>query len=290
MKIAIVGAAYTGLAAARALKALGHEVSVTTTRESRREELETVADRVLVMKGSNRERMRELIAGQDVVLLTMAGGLTEKDGKPYMDPELYRDAYVGTAESLLDALDAAPELRQVIFCSSLNAYGDAGGAERVDEDTPPTPGSPFAQVYIDTENLLDGAASDRLTICNFRTGTIYGPERTHAAEAARIAGQQIPFDGESDAMIVHRDDVVRALLFAIEHRLSGLYNLFNDVVDSKAEFFGRVCERAGLAPITWLGLSKGPRGVSNARIKAAGFEFADPLSMREAEDLLAGSN
>ena len=30
------------------------------------------------------------------------------------------------------------------------------GAERVDEDTPATPGSPFAQVYIDTENLLDG--------------------------------------------------------------------------------------------------------------------------------------
>jgi nucleoside-diphosphate-sugar epimerase len=287
MKIAIVGAAYTGLAAARYLKAKGHTVSVTTTRQERVGELGEIADRVVVMKGSDRDKMRDLIAGQDVVLLTMAGGLTEKDGKPFMDPQLYRDSYVGTAESLVASLDAAPGLQQIIFCSSLNAYGDAGGAAQVNEDTPANATSPFAQVYIETENLLAGAETDTLKVCNFRTGTIYGPGRNHASEAARIAGQQIPFDGASDAMIVHRDDVVRGLVFAIEHRLSGLYNLFNDVSDSKAEFFGKVCEQAGLAPITWLGLSKGPRGVSNAKIKAAGFTLADPLSQRETEDLLA---
>ena len=287
MKIAIVGAAYTGYATARALHRQGHTVTVTTTRAERVAELEAVASRVLVMKGSDQAGMRELLADEDVVLLTMAGGLTEKDGKPYMDPDLYRDAYVGTAQSLVANLDAAPGLKQIIFCSSLNAYGDAGGAEHVDEDTPATPASPFAQVYIDTENLLSAAGSEQLKVCNFRTGTIYGPGRTHAVEASRIAGQKIPFDGESDAMIVHRDDVVRGLLFAIEHRLDGLYNLFNDVSDSKATFFGEVCRDAGLEPIIWLGLSKGPRGVSNARIKAAGFEFADPLSKREDEDLLA---
>ncbi len=287
MKIAIVGAAYTGLAAARLLRSQGHEISVTTTRPEREAELAGVADRVVVMKGSDRDKMRELIAGQDVVLLTMAGGLTEKDGKPYMDPELYRDSYVGTAESLLASLDAAPGLQQIVFCSSLNAYGDAGGADHVDEATPPNATSPFAQVYIDTEKLLAKAATERLHVCNYRTGTIYGPGRLHALEVARIAGQQIPFDGESDAMIVHRDDVVRGLQFAIENRLDGLYNLFNDVRDSKAEFFGKVGEQAGLAPITWLGLSKGPRKVSNGKIKAAGFTLADPLSEREAEDLLA---
>lgn len=286
MNIAIVGAAYTGLAAARELRRKGHEISVTTTRADREAELQAVADRVVVMKGSDRDKMRELIAGQDVLLLTMAGGLTEKDGKPYMDPELYRDSYVGTAESLVENLDAAPGLRQIVFCSSLNAYGDAGGAERVDEETPPNATSPFAQVYIETENLLAGVETDQLKVCNFRTGTIYGPTRAHASEASRIAGQQIPFDGESDAMIVHRDDVVRGLEFAIDNHLSGLYNLFNDVRESKAEFFGKVCEKAGLEPVTWLGLSKGPRGVSNAKIKAAGFTLADPHCKHETDDLL----
>ena len=286
MNIAIVGAAYTGYAAAAYFRRKGRQVSVTTTRAERVPELEQVADRVMVMKGSDRDAMRELVSTADVLLLTMAGGLTEKDGKPYMDPELYRDAYLGTAESVAAVIAAAPNLRQIIFCSSLNAYGDAGGASRVDEDTQPNPASPFAQVYIETEDLLASLATDALRVCNFRTGTIYGPGREHASEAARIAGQQIPFDGDSDAMIVHRDDVVRGLEFAIEHRLSGLYNLFNDVTDSKAEFFQAVCDRAGLEPITWLGLSKGPRGVSNQKIKSAGFVLADPFSERETENLL----
>ena len=67
MKIAIVGAAYTGMAAARHFKKLGHTVSVTTTRPARASELNGVADRVLVMKGSDIPMMRELLAGADAV-------------------------------------------------------------------------------------------------------------------------------------------------------------------------------------------------------------------------------
>src|SRR5690606_6791018 len=98
MKIAIVGAAYTGKAAARYLRSQGHTISVTTTRPERAAELEPVADRVIVMKGSDVAKMRELIADADAVILTMAGGLGFKDGKPFMDPVAYRDSYVGSAE------------------------------------------------------------------------------------------------------------------------------------------------------------------------------------------------
>ena len=58
MKIAIVGAAYTGKALARRLKAQGHTVSVTTTRAERADELKPIADRVVVTKGSDVEGMK----------------------------------------------------------------------------------------------------------------------------------------------------------------------------------------------------------------------------------------
>jgi nucleoside-diphosphate-sugar epimerase len=287
MKIAIVGAAYTGMAAARHFRRQGHTVSVTTTRTDRAKELQAVAQRVLVMKGSDVAMMHELIAGADVVVLTMAGGLGVKDGKPYMDPVAYRDSYVGTAEGLAGALSAAPGLRQVVFCSSLNAFGDAHGVSPVDEATPPNATSPAAQVFIETENKLAALETEQLRVCNYRTGTIYGPGREHRNELKNIAGKAIPFDGQSDAMLIHRDDVVRGIAFAIEKRLSGLYNLFNDITDNKERFFARVCEKEGLAPVTWLGVVKGPKGVSNAKIKKAGFTFADPGGARESDDLLA---
>jgi nucleoside-diphosphate-sugar epimerase len=287
MKIAIVGAAYTGLATARHFRSQGHAVAVSTTRAERAAELGAVADRVVVTKGSDPAGMRELIRDADVVVLTMAGGLGVKDGKPFMDPVAYRDSYVGTAEGVAAALAAAPALRQIVFCSSLNAYGDAHGVTPVDESTPPNAASPAQQVFIETEQRLAALATPDRHVCNYRTGTIYGPGREHRNELRFIAGKQIPFDGQSDAMLVHRDDVVRAIAFAVEHKLDGLYNLFNDIPENKEKFFARVAAREGLEPVTWLGVVRGPRGVRNARIKAAGFTFADPLGEREGEELLA---
>ncbi len=286
MKIAIIGAAYTGMAAARYFRNKGHEVRVTTTRPERVAELSEVADHVVVTKGSDVAGMRKVIDGADVVVLTMAGGLGVKDGKPFMDPVAYRDSYVGTADGLIGALDAAPNLSQIIFCSSLNAYGDAHGVSPVVETTPPNAASPAAQVFIETEQKLAALVTENRRVCNYRTGTIYGPKREHQNELRHIAGKQVPFDGKSDAMLVHRDDVVRAIEFAISEKLSGLFNLFNDIQDNKEDYFAKVAKRAGLELVTWLGVVKGPKEVSNARIKTAGFTFADPIGARESDDLL----
>jgi len=291
MKIAIIGAAYTGLEAARYLKSKGHQISVTTTKESRVTELQPVSDRVVVMRGSDRHKMRELITGQDAVLMTVAGGMVEKDGKYVMDPELYRDTYCGTAECLVECLGAAENLQQIVFTGSWSVYGNAGGADHVDEDTPATPIGPFQQVYADTEKTLLNAETDRLKVCIYRTGTIYGPNigfipRELKASTLPMAGQSVPFDGESPATIIHRDDVVMALEFALDKHLSGLYNLVNDISETKANYFAEILAAAGAEPITWLGNGTGPKNLSNQKIKDAGFAFLDPRVEHDGESLL----
>ncbi len=291
MNIAIIGAAYTGMEAARYLKSRGHTISVTTTGERRVAELEAVSDRVVVMRGNDREKMRELLSGQDAVLMTVAGGMVEKDGKFVMDLELYTDTYVGTAECLVECLDAAPDLRQIIFTGSWSVYGNAGGVEDVNEDTPVTPGSPFQQVYADTETILFGAASETLHVCVYRTGTIYGPQvgyipRELKAQSLPLAGQTIPFDGNSPATIVHRDDVVNALTFAVDNHLAGVYNLINDISETKAEYQGGIVAKAGGEPINWVGNGTGPKSLSNQKIKDAGYVFLDPIVEHDGEGLL----
>ena len=286
MKIAIIGAAYTGLATAKYFKSLGHNISVTTTKESRREELEEVADKVTVMFGSDQEKMKELLVDQEILVLTVAGGMVEKDGKTIMDPDLYRDAYVGTAESVVNAIGSDSSLQQIIFTSSLNAYGDGGGADEITEEIEANPLNPFQEVYVTTEGLLRGLENDQLGVCIFRTGTIHGPGREWKNQLALMSGQKIPFDGSSDAMIVHRDDVVRAIEMAINKNLNGLYNLFNEVKTSKAEFFAQVCDEQGLDHVEWLNLSPGPKNVSNQKIKDAGLMFLDPDANLDFKNLL----
>ena len=286
MKIAIIGAAYTGLATAKYFKSLGHNISVTTTKESRREELEEVGDKVTVMFGSDQDKMKELLVDQEILILTVAGGMVEKDGKTIMDPDLYKDAYVGTAESVVNAIGSDSSLRQIVFTSSLNAYGDGGGADEITEEIEANPLNPFQEVYVTTEGLLRGLENDQLGVCIFRTGTIHGPGREWKNQLAQMSGQKIPFDGSSDAMIVHRDDVVRAIEMAINKNLNGLYNLFNEVTTSKAEFFARVCDEQELAHVEWLNLSPGPKNVSNQKIKDAGLMFLDPDASQDFKNLL----
>ena len=286
MKIAIIGAAYTGLATAKYFKSLGHNISVTTTKESRREELEEVADKVTVMFGSDQDKMKELLVDQEILVLTVAGGMIEKDGKTIMDPDLYKDAYVGTAESVVNAIGSDSSLRQIVFTSSLNAYGDGGGADEITEEIEANPLNPFQEVYVTTEGLLRGLENDQLGVCIFRTGTIHGPGREWKNQLALMSGQKIPFDGSSDAMIVHRDDVVRAIEMAINKNLNGLYNLFNEVKTSKAEFFAQVCDEQGLDHVEWLNLSPGPKNVSNQKIKDAGLMFLDPDASQDFKNLL----
>ena len=286
MKIAIIGAAYTGFAAAKHFKKLGHTITVTTTKESRKEELEAVSDHIKVMVGSDQAMMSELLQDQDILVLTVAGGMVEKDGKTVMDPDLYRDAYVGTAKSVVAALESGCSLKQIIFTSSLNAYGDGNGEDSIDETTAANPLSPFQEVYIETEDLLMGLANETMPVCIFRTGTIHGPSREWKNQLKMMAGQPIPFDGSSDAMIIHRDDVVQAIELAIEKEFSGLFNLFNEVTCTKSEFFAKVCDENGYDHVQWLNLSPGPKNVSNEKIKNHGLNFLDPDATRDAENLL----
>ena len=115
MNIAILGAAYTGFAACRYFKNLGHNITVTTTKESRKQELETVSDKVIVMYWSDQKKLEELLENQDILIFTVAGGMVERDGKTVMYPDLYRDSYVGTAESIVAACKSTITLSPILF-------------------------------------------------------------------------------------------------------------------------------------------------------------------------------
>ncbi|MBT3994115.1 MAG: NAD-dependent epimerase/dehydratase family protein [Gammaproteobacteria bacterium] len=286
MNIAILGAAYTGFAACRHFKNLGHNITVTTTKESRKQELETVSDKVIVMYGSDQKKMEELLENQDILILTVAGGMVERDGKTVMDPDLYRDSYVGTAESIVAACKSNKTLSRIIFTSSLNAYGDGNNESEITEETKANPLNPFQKVYIETEELLNNIQNPAIQSCIFRTGTIHGPGREWKNQLKQISGQKVPFDGQSDAMIIHRDDVIKAIELAINKKLNGLYNLFNEVKITKSEFFASVCDREKLDHVEWLNLSPGPKNVSNQKVKEAGLDFLDPDATLDAVDLL----
>ncbi|MEB3289223.1 MAG: NAD-dependent epimerase/dehydratase family protein, partial [Leptolyngbya sp.] len=239
-------------------------------------ELQGVADRAVVVRGDDGAAVADLLAGQQVLLICVGAGRQAN----------YETTYLKTAETVVNALGQAPELRQIIFTSTYSVYGNYGGAW-AREDDPATPATDNGRLMLATENLLLSAATDQRRVCVFRLGGIYGPGRELANIYGRSAGTTRPGSGNEASNWIHREDIVGAIDWARTHGLSGLYNLVQDEIPTVRELIDRVGRTYGLAPTHWDPNQPSARPynvrVSNQKLKAAGYGFQHPTF----SDLLA---
>ncbi|MGC1306175.1 MAG: SDR family oxidoreductase [Phormidesmis sp.] len=267
MKAAIIGCGYVGTAVAKHWKAQGLEVLVTTTREERIEALSAVSDRVEVLTGTDRDRLKSALCDRQIVLLSVAS----KRGASYAE------TYLSTAQTIAEVLPDTP-VEQLIYTSSCSVYGQFQGAW-VTELMPPAPITDNGAIIERTEETLLSAVSSQRKICILRLGGIYGPGRTLERIYSRAAGTTRPGKGEEGTNWVHLNDIVGGIDWARERQLSGLYNLVQEEVPTVKALITRVCDRHNLAPVTWDETQPSTRKnvrVSNAKFKGTGYQFVHP--------------
>ena len=271
IKVAVIGCGYVGKEVARLWQQQGLTVTATTTSPGRVEELQTVADRVQVLRGTDPGALQDCLMDQQVVLVCVGS----KRGANY------EETYLGTAKTLAEVLPNT-QVQQLIYTSTYSVYGQHHGAV-VTEETAVQPATANGEIIATTERTLLGLAG--LKVCVLRLGGIYGPGRTLERIYSRAAGQTRPGAGAEWANWIHRSDIVGAIEFVRSHSLSGIYNLVQDEIPTVRELIDRVCDRYDLAPVQWDPSQPSARPynarVSNAKIKAAGYEFVHPRFFEE---------
>ena len=266
IKAAIIGCGYVGQEVARLWRRQGLTVTATTTSPERVEALRTVADRVLVLKGTDPEAVQDCLLDQQVVLVSVGS----KRGANY------GETYLGTAKTLAQVLPNTG-VKQLIYTSTYSVYGQHQGAV-VTEETVVQPATANGEVIAETERTLLGLSG--LDVCVLRLGGIYGPGRTLERIYGRATGQTRPGAGAEWANWVYREDIVGGIEHVRSHALSGIYNLVQDEIPTVRELIATVCDRHQLAPVQWDPSQPSARPynakVSNAKIKAAGYQFVHP--------------
>ncbi|MGB3533100.1 MAG: NAD-dependent epimerase/dehydratase family protein [Microcoleaceae cyanobacterium] len=276
MNVTILGCGYVGTAVARYwTQTLGLRVTATTTTPERIQSLNTIADRVEVVKGNDSVGLKSLLKDQEVVLLSVAAqGRTRSI-------EAYQQAYLETAETLASILPELPEIKQLIYTGSFAVYGDQNGKE-VNESSPAYPANENNEILLKTEETLFNIASHRLKVCILRLGGIYGEHREIHRIFSRIAGKTRPGDGKYITHWVHLEDIVGAIEFARQHQLDGLYNLVDCSQYTIRELIELVCKKHNLEPVNWD--ESQPNSslyniqVSNQKILEAGYQFIHPTT------------
>ena len=271
MKLVIIGCGYVGSKVAHLWYEAGNEVTVTTTTPEKVSQLGEIASKVVVLTGNDLESLQQLVANQDVVLLSV--------GSKGRTPDLYRQAYLETVRNVITAIKTTSGVKQLIYTSSYGIINDKSG-NMIDETVVVNPKDEFGEILHQVEQELLSVSATEFRTCILRLTGIYGPGREIIKIFRRIAGTTRPGTGESYTNWVHAEDIVRAIDFAREKQLEGIYHLSSDECLTSKEFFQRLFKAHNLPPVIWDAAQTSPRGynlkLSNQKIKAAGFKFLHP--------------
>ena len=269
----ILGAGFSGKAIGQAFKAAGFSVSGTTRSAEKAEGLRTLGIAPILYDGGPiPEALAADMARATHVVQSIAPG---KDGDP-----LFR-AGMPQISALM------PNLAWAGYLSTVGVYGDHKGGW-VDEETVLNPVSARSIERVEAENhWLDLGMASGLPVAVLRLAGIYGPGRNALRNMAEGTARRLV---KKDQVFnrIRVEDIGRAAHFLAQKPLGGVWNITDDepgppqdVVAEAARLMGLPVppdvpfETAELSPMARSFYGENKR-VSNAKLRAAGFEFRFP--------------
>lgn len=269
----ILGAGFSGRAIGQTFRAAGFSVSGTTRSAEKAEGLRALGIAPILYDGGPiPDALAADMARATHVVQSIAPG---KEGDPLFRPGM----------PSISAL--MPKLAWAGYLSTVGVYGDHKGGW-VDEDTVLSPVSARSIERVEAENhWLDFGRASGLPVAVLRLAGIYGPGRNalrnmEEGTARRLVKKDQVFNR------IRVEDIGGAALFLAQKSLGGLWNITDnepgppqDVVAEAARLMGLPVppdipfETAELSPMARSFYGENKR-VSNAKLRAAGFEFRFP--------------
>lgn len=249
-RLLVFGAGYVGGTVARVARAAGLEVAALTRNSMSAHALAAVGVQVVVADLADHGWHARMPEDADFVLDAVGSGGGGIEG--------YRRSYLEGARSLVAWAAAVPGRAHLIYTSSTSVYAQGGGA-RVDEETPADPVEEGGRLILESERVLR-AWRGPWTI--LRLAGIYGPGRHLLLDQLRAGATELAGRGDHRLNLVHRDDVIGALVAAWrspERSTGQVYTVADGRPEAKAAVAGWVASRLGRQPPEFLAEGAGLR-------------------------------
>ena len=205
---------------------------------------------------------------------------------------------IGTMNLFAAASTPGSTVRNVVVKSSALVYGATARDPRWWTETmsrKATPRTRIERSLLEVEGYVRDFAIDNphVEVTLLRYCNVLGPKlSTPFSKALRLPAVPSVFGFDPLFQLVHEDDVVRSLLFAIGEGRSGIYNVAGDGLLPWSEM-ARICGKATIPlpfvgtnlaaePLRRIGVDIPPelldllrygRGIDNRRLKDAGFHY-----------------
>lgn len=171
---------------------------------------------------------------------------------------------------LIEAAHQWPQLRSIVYSSSISVYGATN--ERVTEQSPTQPESPYAAAKLAGEALLSCLRSRDIDVACLRMTSLYGPTMRRRGVlpvmlAAAVESNLIRVHGSGRRTqdFLHVADAARATLAAASHAANGIFNIGagkSVSMTELAEHISTVCTSGQARVVHDRTLPDGPPGYS----------------------------
>ncbi|MCU0770463.1 MAG: SDR family oxidoreductase [Verrucomicrobia bacterium] len=242
MRVLIVGCGYVGLPLGRVLAQTGHTVFGLRRNRSSEAELRQAGLEPVWADLTEPGSLERLPGPFDwVVNCTAAGG---------GGAEEYRRIYLDGTRHLVSRLGASPDsgtgAARYVYTSSTSVYGQNDGSW-VTEASATEPAAETGRILLEVERfLLETHRASGFPAIILRLAGIYGPGRGYWLKQFLSGQARLEGDGRRFLNMIHRDDVVGALVAALERGAVGeVYNVVDDEPVAQKDLLGWLAGRLG---------------------------------------------
>ena len=234
MRTLIIGCGYVGEALGQRLIALGHDVTGIRRSSEHNDRLAKLGIRPVNLDITRETEFRKKLDGQyDWAVLAAS---SSRGGE-----EAYRKVYGLGSKHVAQWLKTA-RTQSVVYISSTSVYQQTNG-EWVSENDADTTQNITTNILLKAEeNILEAGPA----VAILRSSGIYGPRRGHLFRQFMNGTAAIEGDGKRFLNMVYLDDLVEAIILALE--LVGrrdIYNITDDEPVTQLEFFKWLSEITG---------------------------------------------
>jgi nucleoside-diphosphate-sugar epimerase len=234
MRVLIIGCGYIGTAAAHALVQRGDSVTGICRSEDSASTLKQAGIHPVIADVTEPGSFRTLPASFDGVVYCVS---SSRQGVA-----AYRDVYLHGTTNLLKWAEQG-SAKPIIFTGSTTVYAQTHG-EWVDETSPTEPPHESGKILLEAEKLLLDSA---LPVTILRLSAVYGPGRHAMLDKLREGTTVFPGHGQHYLNMAHRDDIVQAIVAALDRKPAGrIINIADDEPVLQADYVRWLCERLGL--------------------------------------------
>ena len=260
MRVLIIGCGYVGLPLGVELLRRGHAVAGLRRSAEGAARLHSAGLQPLTADITCPGDLAKLPLPYDWIVNTISstkGGADE-----------YQKVYLEGTRHVLQWLASAPP-KKFIHIGSTSVYAQTD-ASQVKETSPAEPATATGRILLAAEKLLlDAARAQHFPAVLLRVAGIYGPGRGHYFQQFLKGAAEISGRGKHVLNMIHRDDVVGAIITALQSGRTGeIYNLVDDEPVPQIHFFRWLSETLGrnMPPFVPESAASAKRGATNKKI------------------------